>query len=320
MKKYLISLISDNETRTAINKLLELAQATNNEAFLLEVTLQSAKYNECIVNQREGTISYQEASQALAKINKSLLALIGYITEDGKIAYESHFSDERPGKTMTIVSPWKWLAGLGAIFIAITLFMKIYKNDILNSQSAPASPESNTVTVLVHGKKGKDQLVLPNRGIVKLIYGDAIVSKQINAEGEATFKQINDYYFNESGKVEILFIDPEGESYRAVNPDTFYQLKRGEYVPLEVRLEGVDKVMGIIKDFKTGAPIEGARISIQQEATFSNQHGEFLIVLPEPKQRSHQMIRASKEGYQDFKLSNVPILEGKEIPILLKPK
>lgn len=320
MRKHLLSLISSNETSTAINKLLELAQATNNEAFLREVAIQSAKYQEYIVNQREGTISYQEASQALANINKALLALIGYITEDGKIVYESHFQHERPGKIMSIVSPWKWLAGLLAILIAITLFMKIYGSGSLNSKSIQASPESNTVTVLVHGKKGKDQLVLPNRGMVKLIYGDAIVSKQINAEGEATFKQINDYYFNELGKVEILFIDPEGESYRAVNPDTFYQLKRGEYIALEVSLEGIDKVMGIVKNFQTGAPVEGARVSVQQEATFSNQYGEFLIVLPEQKQRSHQMIRASKEGYQNFKLSNVPILEGKEIPVLLKPR
>ncbi len=72
------------------------------------------------------------------------------------------------------------------------------------------SPENNVsqVTILVHNEAGKDQLILPNRGQVKLIYGDANVVETINSKGEATFKQIPEHFFSEDATVEILFIDP----------------------------------------------------------------------------------------------------------------
>jgi hypothetical protein len=35
--------------------------------------------------------------------------------------------------------------------------------------------DSGSVTILVHGEKGKDELILPGRGIVRLIYGTACI-------------------------------------------------------------------------------------------------------------------------------------------------
>lgn len=185
-------------------------------------------------------------------------------------------------------------------------------------RGAYSSSDANTVTVLVHGEKGKDQLVLPTRGIVKLIYGDAIISEQINNEGEATFKQVPETFFKPDANVEILFHDPEGEPYRAVYHDSLYQLTKGKYISLAVKLYGLDQISGIVKDFKTGNPLDSVRISIQGAETFSNQYGEYTLSIPPEKQKKYQSIRAFKDGYQLFELDSIPAQTGREIPILIK--
>jgi len=174
------------------------------------------------------------------------------------------------------------------------------------------------LTVLVHGEKGKDHLVLPNRGKVKLIYGDANVVETINDKGEATFKQIPQDFFTANIRVEILFSDPQGEPYRAVHPDSLYRLTQGKYIALEVRLYGLGQLMGIVKDFETGDLISGVRISIQGTATFSNQYGEYTLIIPVEQQRKFQTVRALKDGYESFEYKNVPLQTGDEFPILMK--
>lgn len=182
------------------------------------------------------------------------------------------------------------------------------------------SKEPAQVTVLVHSERGKDDLVLPNRGKVKLIYGDANVVETINDKGEATFKQIPLEFFSSEATVEILFIDPEGEPYRVINPDSLYQLTKGKYISLTVKLYGLSQIRGIVKDFKTGYPIQGARIRILGIDTISNQYGEFILSIPSEYQRKFQTVRAFKDGYEPYELSNVPIQTENEFPILMKRK
>lgn len=176
------------------------------------------------------------------------------------------------------------------------------------------------VTVLVHGEKGKDDLVLPNRGKVKLLFGDANIVETINDKGEATFKQIPQAFFDEGATVEIQFFDPGGEPYRAINPDSLYKLEKGKYIALPVKLYGLTAISGIVKNFNTGEPVEGVRISIRGADTFSNEYGEYTLEIPPEHQRKFQTIRAAKEGYEFFELAEVPIQTDSELPILMKPK
>ena len=162
------------------------------------------------------------------------------------------------------------------------------------------TPSSASVTILVHGENGKDELILTNRGVVKLVYGDAIVSEQINNEGEATFKQVPEHFFQSDVRVEILFEDPKGEPYRAIQRDSLYLLEVGQYISLPVKLHGLDQIFGIVKDFETGTPIDSARVSIQGAVTFSNRYGEYTLNIPPEKQRQFQTIRVFRKGLSEF--------------------
>jgi len=190
----------------------------------------------------------------------------------------------------------------------------------LYSKGESAAKGSSQVTVLVHGEKGKDELILPNRGRVKLIYGDANVVETINSKGEATFKQVPPAFFAENATVEILFSDPEGEPYRTINPDSLYTLTKGKYISLSVKLFGLNNLRGVVKDFETGEPVDSVRISVLGTETFSNQYGEYVLEIPQEQQRKFQTVRALKVGYQPFELSNVPVQTENELPISLKPK
>ncbi|MGH1363200.1 MAG: CHAT domain-containing protein [Calditrichia bacterium] len=225
-----------------------------------------------------------------------------------------HGENDKPEGTRNKIAVW--LGIVAAIATIITFVFDIPGRTGLIS----ISNQANTVTVLVHGEKGKDQLILPNRGKVKLIYGDAIVSEQINDKGEATFKQVPENFFTQGSRVEVLFHDPKGEPYRAIYHDSLYQLTKGEYVSLVVKLFGLGEIRGIVRDFETGDPIEGVRLSIQDVVTFSNEFGEYAFTLPPDKQRKLQTIRATKAGYTFFELDSIPPQTGREIPILMKPK
>lgn len=206
--------------------------------------------------------------------------------------------------------------------IIIVFMLLVWTLSILSiiQYTSGTSENSSQLTVLVHGEKGKDDLVLTNRGKVRLIYGDANVVETINDKGEATFKQIPSDFFSPDASVEILFFDPEKEPYKALNPDSMYRLTKGKYISLAVKLFGLDQLRGIVKNFKTGDPIDSARVSIIGVSTFSNQFGEYTLAIPKEHQRKFQTVRCSKDGYESYEFDNVPIQTQKEMVIRLKPK
>lgn len=183
------------------------------------------------------------------------------------------------------------------------------------------TPTAHSVTVLVHDEAGKDQLVLPNRGVVSLIYGDAKVRQQINDKGEAIFNQVPLSFFQHGSKVEVLFEDGDEkpEPYRAVYSDSLYSLTPGKHISLPVEMTGIGTISGIVKSLQTGELISGAKISIQGKTAISDELGFYELKIPKEKQRPFQTIRVFKEGFAPFELSNVPIQADQEIPIMLKP-
>ncbi len=175
-----------------------------------------------------------------------------------------------------------------------------------------------TLTVLVHGEAGREQRVLPGRGQVSLVYGDAIVSGTINDRGEVTFKQVPGSFFDTDARVEVLFHDPGGEPYQAVHSDSLYRLTKGRYLPLEVALQGLGQIRGIVKDQDTGEPLDSVRVGILGLHTYTNAYGEYVLEIPKGQQRKFQTLRAYRRGYRPRELKNLPVQAQREILVPLK--
>ncbi len=202
----------------------------------------------------------------------------------------------------------------GLIFVLIL----ISSLNFFNSQIFGKGISSNTLLIKVKAKNG---IPLPTKGKVLLTYGNAQVSKEISNDDIATFTEIPNEYFREDSRVKITFTDPEGEPYFAIKEDSLYQLMPHQSIELAVFLKGLERMSGIVKDFVSGEFIAGARISVLDLETFSDENGWWeLNITPAEKQRKFHTIRASKEGYQNWELSNVPAQVDKEIPIPLKQK
>jgi class 3 adenylate cyclase len=182
-----------------------------------------------------------------------------------------------------------------------------------------ASGKADEITVLVHGKKGKDELVIPGRGKVKLIYGDADVIETTNDKGEVVFKQIPPVFFKKGATVELQFFDPENEPYRVINPDSLYELNKGKYISLEVLLFGLNKIKGVVQNMITGLPLDSVRVSIIGTETYSNQFGEYTLSIPDTLQDKFQNVHAFKNGFEPWEMHDVPVQTKEEMPILLKP-
>lgn len=293
-------LLAKGKVKAVIDALLE---ATKGQPLHNDVVQQAARYRGLTAKKRSGE-SLDAADGVLEnQINQALLQLIDEVDDAPK------------GKTTNL---WRYIVGAGVIVGIIAGLVTTLKHLGFIGPSVDAA--SHSVTVLVHGPKGKDDLVLPNRGKVYLIYGEAKIAEEINSEGEATFKQIGAAYFEKGNTVELLFEDPLGEPYRARFPDSSYQLKAGKYIALEVVLEGVDKLEGVVKDFVTGEPLDSVLIRIPGYSYYTNEFGEFSMDLPADRQDQFIDLNLSKLGYQRKEMSQVPTATDQIHKISLKPE
>ena len=210
---------------------------------------------------------------------------------------------------------WQIIVGIGVIVGIVAGLFQI--RDSLKGEGDETTAKS--LTVRVRDKRGFDELVLPSRGEVTLIYGDDSRTEQINNEGEASFRQMKDVFFGPENCINIIFSDPENEPYKALYPDSCYKIVSGRYVDLIVELKGIDALQGNVRDSKTGKSIEGAKVIIMGESTFSDKNGYFKLHISEENQRKYHTIRIEKEGYVTWDESDKLIDATIEVPFLLKP-
>lgn len=301
----LLRLIGNGKVKEAIDDLMKLELDSSRKNMLTGI---AAQYQTWKQNNIKGILSTEEINLQRNQIVNRLIEFINQSEVEKSItSATSSTTDKRPLSQKKAVL---WLGIIGSIASIIGLWFVFF----------PTTTDDSTqiVTVLAHGTKGKDDPVLPNRGLVYLIYGDAKIPEQINNEGEATFKQIPNSFFSAEAKVEILFEDPEGEPYRAAVPDSLYDLKPNSYIGLEVILEGMDQISGIVKDFDTGEPIDSVTVRVFGKDTRSNQFGEFVLDLPQKQQQKFITLRAFKAGYQRWEKADLPTTTENEIIIPLK--
>jgi len=207
------------------------------------------------------------------------------------------------------------LAYLALLLLVVVVSIILVYRERLFPNNKPGS-----FTVVVQGASDVEEKSLPDNGLVVLESGDLRLEQEINNKFEATFRDVPAHLFNEQIGTKLTFRDPDNEPYKTVAPDSVYILERDGSVQMNVKLYGLDKLTGIAKDFDTGDPLGNVRISVNGVEAYTNNNGEFNLSLPEEKQKKFQTVRASREGYQMFELSNVPVQTGMELPILMKPK
>lgn len=308
----LAALVQQGRLADALTGLLaqELPPGIRQEALAIQ-----ARHQRLRSQRRLGILQFSEDTITENQISASLLELIQFPADQPFPAAQS-IDTRIPLRALW----WKRTSAAALLLGMLAALTTIAVNAGHLLGSPDPDPALNTVTVLVHGPSGPEERILPGRGNVTLLYGDALVTQQTNDKGEATFKQIDDHFFEPDARVQVLFHDPKEEPYRAMAQDSLYKLERGKAILLPVELQGLDVLRGRVDDALAGRPLDSVRVSILGHAAYTDAFGFFLLRIPKEDQQKFQAVHADKPGYKSGTWPKVPLQTYEEAHFQLTPQ
>ncbi len=166
--------------------------------------------------------------------------------------------------------------------------------------SDPKLPTS--VTVFVHGKAGKHDLILRQKGEVSMdVKGGERKEESIDDKGTATFKNVIP---GQKVYIDIKFSQP----YRAVHKDSLYEIPEDGIIYLETKLMGIDLVRGYLSYMDKALPGVIVKLVGAMGNMFdtTDQMGDFLFNIPDSQQLETYQISYFKEGFKPVNTVSTP--------------
>lgn len=300
-KETIIELVSNGRTAEALDKLLSMDLAPKDRIVVAQI---KASFKQLQSGTIKGILSFEQQTTEKNRINDRLLRFLNE---------EAEQSSEAPGAEKRRRKVWKYVVGAGIVVGILAGIFQIAGVSIIDIIGG-GSPESFTITVFVHGKKGKDHRILKNQGQVMLGLRTNEMPCSINEKGEATFKEIPMGFKGQKVPIRIEHPQP----YRAIPPDSLYLLEPNAAIFIEVALEGINTIKGKVMDFQTEQWLDSVRVSVENTATYTDQFGWFELEIPENKQRKFQRVSFYKKGYEIDELDSIPVHTQQEIHISLR--
>ena|GEM_PF-4388317 len=343
VKEFLRNLVTQGKIEQTIEQLLVITKKIGDQDLNNQTISISAQFKGLMDKVYKGEISESDKTLQSNQLNSSLLYLIDKLPEGieppklmekpldspskepeavekpPKVAEATKEPSKVVGKANTVQkTPEKkgkvWSMEKIGLFIAVLGLIVAIGGYTLKDFLSPDKIESFPLTVLVHGKEGRDDRILKGQGKVVLDIGTARKEADINGMGEATFKELPIGYDKEKAFLSIEHPQP----YFPVNRDTKYTLNKGASVYLEIELKGIDKIEGRVLDFETEKPLDKVRVSIKNIETFTDTHGWYELQIPSDKQAKFVRANFYKEGYQMEDIDSIAPHTQQEVGISLK--
>lgn len=153
------------------------------------------------------------------------------------------------------------------------------------------------VTVFVHGKEGRQDLILRQKGYVIMDLGNERKKAPIDENGAAHFENLQ---AGDLARINIDFSEP----YHSTTPDSVYTLHPQTSVYLQVALSGTDRVNGKVLD--SDGPLAGVLVEIDTLKGHTGQDGNFFIQIPERLQKDRYEVWFQKDGFKSKKATAYP--------------
>lgn len=301
-RETIIKLVSAGRTVEALDKLLSMDLPPKDRSIVAQIKASQAQLSRSTI---KGFLSIEQQITEQNRINDRLLRFLN--GED--VQPDTQDGEKRNRKV------WEYIVGAGVvvgIWAGIFQIAGISIKDIFGGRPL----ETFTITVFVHGKKGKDDRMLKNQGQVMLGLRTNEMPGSINEKGEATFKEIPMGFKGQ--KVPIRIDHPQ--PYRATRPDSLYLLEPNAAIFLEVALEGTNVIKGKVMDFYTEQWLDSVRVSVENISTYTDKYGWFELKIPENKQRKFQRLSFFKKGFKIGELDSIPVHTQQEIHISLRKR
>lgn len=291
LKENLKDLIAKSKTNTAIQQLLEITKEIGDPELEEEVLLQSARYEAYTKAKRQGTSAPEEQQLTIARIHQALLQIISELpenrtTRNGRQVRD--VADQPKGRPW-----WQWVVGLSVIISILGGIAEFSGINLLSLFGAGATDTSLQLTVYVHGPKGRQNIVLDNKGTLIADFGNRRDTRRIGEDGRTNFGEIDRRFL---GKEIGLFVKADG--FEVADPDTVY-VYDGNPIYLAVqRPESMGLITGLIRDENENG-LAGVTILIEQDTlTQTDDLGRFRLNLPKDKIQESYRLTVQKDGYQ----------------------
>lgn len=299
-KNIILELVSKGRTDKALEKLLSMELSAKDKTTVVQIKASFENLKEKVMG---GLVNFEEETIERNRINDRLLRLLN--NDDSAPAGEEPKHKERKW--------WKYVVYIGVV-VGILGGIAEFSGWNLSKIFGDGSADNTfTVTVFVHGKKGKDDRILKNQGQVMLGLRTNEIPCSINEKGEATFKEIAREFSGKKVPIRIEHPQP----YRATNPDSLYLLEPNAAIYVEVALEGTNRIFGTVMDFDTEQWLDSVRVSIENFDTYTDKFGWFELNIPEDKQRKFQRVSFFKKGYKIKELDSIPVHTQQSVDIPL---
>ncbi|MFM9947751.1 MAG: hypothetical protein ACKV1O_07435 [Saprospiraceae bacterium] len=296
-KNILSDLVAKGKTAEALEKFLSLELPPKVKSTVQQI---KAAYENLKSDRIKGILSIEQENTERNRINNRILELLDSLDADLLLPVIEKSSRN-----------WRKYI-VGAVIIIVSIWV-VFCQTVKNYSSENAAPDSFSVTIFVHGKKGKDDRILKDQGQVMLGLRTNEMPCSINEKGEATFKEIPPGFKGQKVPIRIEHPQP----YRATYPDSLYLLEPNAALYVEVALQGTNRIFGKVMDFNTEQWLDSVRVSIENVATYTDQYGWFELMIPENKQRKFQRVSFYKKGYEINESDSIPVHTQEEILISL---
>lgn len=189
-------------------------------------------------------------------------------------------------------------------------FILFFTNPIGSfKQGNDSTPTTTSVTVFVHGKGGRQDIILRQQGhIVMDVKGGERKRADINENGAAFFQNLE---VGEKVQLEVDFSEP----YKSLYPDSAYVIPADGRIYLSVALQGIDNVRG--KVFYNNVPLADVIVEINDLTDTTDGTGKFNISIPEAQQTKEYKVWFTKPG---FKTKSAPAFPqtGQAVEVVLE--
>jgi hypothetical protein len=180
---------------------------------------------------------------------------------------------------------------------------------VLGFSLVPSSPQVFDVTVFLHGKAGRQAVVLRNHGKVSLDLGADKRFEAVGDKGEVRFAGIP----GDMRDREVALSLDDG-TYELVNPESTIHLNQ-EAVYAAIQPKQFP-LIGHVSDAQ-GRPLPQARAVVAKATTMTDKDGRFEIKLPADLPEGDRSITITAAGYEPWIAQVVP--GGDPLRVRLSP-
>lgn len=232
-------------------------------------------------------------------------------------------NDDIPQKTPLT----RYLAGVAllvGILAGLAELSGYSLRDVFRTRGNTPIADKFAFTVYAKNEMGELIPAINNHREIVLSLPDDELHQPIDAEGKATFR-LEPKYLDQKTTIGVWRKDETQQPYQNTHADSTYVITKEGKVNIVVVLGNLDKMVGIVTDFKTKQPIANAEIMLTDIGTFdirtnTDTQGRFVLQIPKADQRKFQNLVCTKQGYNSEKISEIPVHTQQDIAIQLRVK